>query len=269
MMLRVASLARRPTLRQSGLRDLALRACSTASKSGTGTPERPPPSDEQPAATTSNKTDATSSAAAPPPPPEPEVFPSTGPMSSQGRGLVLQPEEEENLPPLAFEPGVVGAAQKGVSAVVIAFGAAALGACVWGASQALFPSATSTQSIFSEALDKVKDNGDVAFALGTPLRAFGADHGGSRGRRNAMERWELNEAGAEVVVVRFHVSGPQGMGTVQVQVPANRKRGEFNYIIFENARNRRMVHVLDDRGGKDAQIGGPPPPAPAAAPASG
>ena len=71
-------------------------------------------------------------------------------------GLAVYNEDEENLPPLKFEPGVVGAAQKGVSAVVIAFGACAFGACFWGVSQALFPSATSTQVIFSEALDKAR-----------------------------------------------------------------------------------------------------------------
>ena len=101
----------------------------------------------------------------------------------------------------------------------------------------------------------MKDNSDVAYALGTPLRAFGADNGGARGRRNAMERWEVDEGGSDVIVVRFHVSGPQGMGTVQVQVPSKRKRGEFNYIIFENARNRKMVHVMDGRGGGDKIVG--------------
>lgn len=120
----------------------------------------------------------------------------------------------------------------------------------------------STQSIFSEALDKVKENGDVAYALGTPLKGFGADHGGGRGRRNAMERWELSEQGADVSVVRFHVSGPQGVGTVQVQVPTNRKRGEFNYIIFEHPRSRRLVHILDTRGEPNKTVApAPPPPA--------
>lgn len=98
----------------------------------------------------------------------------------------------------------------------------------------------------------------MGYALGTPLRAFGADNGGARGRRNAMERWELDEAGSDVTVVRFHVSGPQGMGTVQVQVPKNRTRGEFNYIIFESARNRKVVHVLDSREGGGARVGDPP-----------
>ena len=47
--------------------------------------------------------------------------------------------------------------------------------------------------------------------------------------------------------MRFAVSGPQGIGLVQVQVPAKRRRGEFKYIIFENRRSRQLVHVLDKR----------------------
>ena len=62
-------------------------------------------------------------------------------------GVALQEEMGENLPPLEFEPGVAGAAQKGVSAVVIAFGAAAFAGIAWGAYMALFPSATSTQCV--------------------------------------------------------------------------------------------------------------------------
>ena len=183
-------------------------------------------------------------------------------------GLALQQEEE--LPPVAFEPGVVGAAQKGVSAVVIAFGAVAFGACAWGISQALFPGPTSTQSIYDEAFEKVRTNGDVAYALGTPLRAFGADRGSDRGRRNALDRWELNEGGEDVTVLRFHVAGPQGSGTVHVQTPAERKRGDFKYIMFEH--RRKMITVLDRRDDEaDAKAAPPtpptpPPPAPTPAP---
>mmetsp|Transcript_36597 Transcript_36597/g.60618 ORF Transcript_36597/g.60618 Transcript_36597/m.60618 type:complete len:274 (+) Transcript_36597:85-906(+) len=163
-------------------------------------------------------------------------------------GLALQ--EEDNLPPLAFEPGVVGAAQKGISAVVIAFGAAAFGAIAWGMSQALFPSASSTQTIFSEAFEKVRVDGNANYVLGAPIRGFGADHGDSRGRRNALERWEVEEEGLELSVVRFNVAGPQGLGRVHVQVPRKRKRGEFHYIIFEH--KRRMYYLLDERASLSA-----------------
>lgn len=182
------------------------------------------------------------------------AFTTSEEINERDKSITLSDHEGDNLPPLQFEPGVAGAAQKGVSAIVIVFGAAAFGACAYGISLALFPSATSTQSIYSEAFDKVKFDPDVSLALGSPLRAFGIDHGSERGRRNAMERWEVQENGTDYSVVRFTVAGPQGAGLVQVQVPANRRRGEFRYIIFEDRSrvrdrnaNRRLVHVLDRR----------------------
>ena len=163
--------------------------------------------------------------------------------SGPGKGLVMD-DDEENLPPLQFEPGVAGAAQKGVSAIVIAFGAVAFGACAWGISGALFPSATSTQVIFSEALEKVQQDPTIAYTLGTPLKGFGV--AGTPGRRNAMDRWEVIEGEGEYSVVRFTVAGSQGAALVQVQVPVQRKRGEFRYIICELPQ-RKLVHVLDNR----------------------
>jgi hypothetical protein len=192
--------------------------------------------------------DAGSTDAGTDPSKQPSAF--EGPQGGEGegvKGLTLQDHDGENLPPLQFEPGVAGAAQKGVSAIVIAFGAAAFGACAYGISFALFPSATSTQVIYSEAFDLVQKDPTVAYTVGTPMKAHGIDHGSARGRRNAMERWEVQEDGKEWSVVRFAVAGPQGVGLVQVQAPSNRRRGEFRYIIFENRRSRQLVHVLDRR----------------------
>jgi hypothetical protein len=144
-----------------------------------------------------------------------------------------------------------------VSAIVIAFGAVAFGACAWGISLALFPGASSTQTIYSEAFEKVKVDPLIANGLGSPLRAHGIDHGGARGRRNEMERWDNTEAGQDITIVRFAVSGPQGAGAVLVQVPRPRRRGEFKYIIFENLtcpafKRRQLVHVLDTRADEAA-----------------
>ena len=179
-------------------------------------------------------------------------------------GIALQEHEGENLPPLEFEPGVAGAAQKGVSAVVIAFGAAAFGAIAYGAYVALFPGATSTQSIYSEAFEHVRMDPDVSYALGSPLKAFGMD-ARARGSRSNMERWEVVENEEELSIVRFFVQGPQGAGIVQVQTPKNRRKGDFKYIVFRNARTRATKLVLDTRGG-DA---GAPTPAVVAPPAEG
>lgn len=189
--------------------------------------------------------------------------------SLSGGGSALMEHEGENLPPLEFEPGVAGVAQKGVSAVVIAIGALAFGAIAWGTSQALFPGASSTNTIFSEAFEKVQQDAKLSAALGTPLRAHGSDHGGNRGRRNTMERWEVVENGEEMSVVRFHVSGPNGQGDVVVQTPKSRSRGQFRYIIFEtpHPRGRAIYHVYDSRAeDSEAKVPAPPVPiAPAAA----
>ena len=147
---------------------------------------------------------------------------------------------------------MAGAAQKGVSAVVIAFGAAAFGACAYGAYLALFPSAGSTQMIAADAMDAVSMDPSVADALGTPLRSYGIDHGTSRGRRNAMERWDREEIGAdgdpaEYTTIRFHVAGPLGAAYVHAQVPAKRRRGELRYVIVEDIRTRRLTYVVDNR----------------------
>jgi import inner membrane translocase subunit TIM21 len=118
------------------------------------------------------------------------------------------------------------------------------------------------RTIYSEAFEKVQQDPTVSYLLGSPLRAYGMDHGGHRGRRNEMERWELTEPdGSEVSVVRFTVAGPQGMGIVQTQVPRTRRRGDFLYIIFEHRPSRKLTFVLDNRGEKSAAAP-PAPPAP-------
>ena len=211
-----------------------------------------PPADEN--AATAAATTATAPADTSPPPPsdadDGALAKTAEPDKAPGGLQIVNDDDEENLPPMQFEPGVAGAAQKGMSAIVIAFGAAAFGAIAWGASQALFPSASSTQTIYSEALEKVSLDSVVGNKLGTPLRAWGADRGDQRGRRTAMERWEVEEGGTEYSIVRFNVAGPLGQGRVQVQVPKKRRRGEFRYIIFDD--RRRLHHVIDNRADEAA-----------------
>ena len=140
-----------------------------------------------------------------------------------------------------------------VSAACARSGAAAFAAISWGAYVALFPGASSTQVIYTEAFERVQADPSVSYVCGSPLRAYGADHGGSRGRRNSMERWDVVENGEELSVVRFSVAGPQGAGIVQVQTPTKRKRGEFEYIIFENRGSRTLTHVVDRRQERAAE----------------
>jgi hypothetical protein len=174
---------------------------------------------------------------------------------------------------MEWEPGVTGTVQKGLSAIVIAFGAAAFGVCAFGAYWALFPGASSPGAIFEEAADKVKVDPEVADRLGTPIKAFGADFGGGEGRRNFVQSWEVSgDDGSAAVQVKFNVQGPQGRGIVHAQAAANRKRGDFNFIVFEDKRRRQLVYVLDNRAALKAKamakLEAPAPPAPATPPAA-
>ena len=115
---------------------------------------------------------------------------------------------------------------------------------------------SSRRTIYSEAFDKVRMDPTISYALGSPMRAYGMDRGGDRGRRNEMERWDTEECS----IVRFTVAGSQGMGIVQVQVPKARRRGEFDYIIFEHRPTRKLIRVLDNRGKKEEEAAVPTPP---------
>ena len=65
---------------------------------------------------------------------------------------------------------------------------------------------------FSHAYDAVKENPEVTMRLGSPLKAFGHDHGGRReGRRNIIDKDEFkDEKGNDVVRIKFVVQGPRG-----------------------------------------------------------
>lgn len=174
------------------------------------------------------------------------------PPSDGGRSaLTLSDDDEEPAPPpMEWEPGVTGTVQKGLSAVVIAFGAAAFGVCALGAYWALFPGTASPGTIFEEAAGKVKMDPEVADRLGTPIKAYGADFGGGEGRRNFVQSWEVEgDDGKAAIQVKFNVQGPQGRGVVHAQAAAARSRGQFNFIVFEDKRRRDAVYVEDNRAG--------------------
>ncbi|KAG8463978.1 hypothetical protein KFE25_000146 [Diacronema lutheri] len=170
------------------------------------------------------------------------------PSDGNRSALTLSEEEDGAPPPMEWEPGVAGTVQKGLSAVIIAFGAAAFGVCALGAYWALFPGSASPGTIFEEAADKVKVDPEVADRLGTPIKAYGADFGGGEGRRNFVQSWEVEgDDGKPAIQVKFNVQGPQGRGVVHAQAATARSRGQFNFIVFEDRRRRETIYVLDNR----------------------
>lgn len=188
------------------------------------------------------------------------VASSSASASASRSAITITEDEDAAPPPMEWEPGVAGTVQKGLSAVVIAFGAAAFGICAFGAYLAFFPSNTSPGVIMDDAMSKVRMDAEIADRLGTPLRAFGMDFGGGEGRRNFIQSWTVDaEDGSSAVQIKFNVQGPLGRGWIHVQVPAQRTKGQFNFIMFENrSRREPRFFVLDNR--PDPMIRAPPSP---------
>ncbi|KAJ1634075.1 hypothetical protein T492DRAFT_976295 [Pavlovales sp. CCMP2436] len=277
----------RPAL--APLRWQPCRALCAAKAPGSATPAPPAEPPKEPKAAeakpASSAESATAAAAvagvaakAVPGAPSSTGAPNPVPVSApdaKSSALSLSDEEDDAPPPMEWEPGMAGTVQKGLSAVLIAFGAAAFGVCAFGAYWALFPGTSSPGAIFEEAGDKLKMDPEVADRLGTPIKSFGADFGGGEGRRNFVQSWEVEgDDGKPAIQVKFNVQGPQGRGIVHAQAPTPRSRGDFNFIVFEDKRRREVVYVVDNRAQlrakaqAEALSKAPPPPAAPAAPAS-
>lgn len=239
----------RPNLVRSMFASLRWQPCRALSS------QTPPASDgsaQPPKEPASAKEEPSSAAQAAP------LSGSAGSPDAKGSSLVMSEEDEGAPPPMEWEPGVTGTVQKGLSAIVIAFGAVAFGVCaagayMAGAYMAHFPGKSSPGAIFEEAADKVKVDPEVADRLGTPIKSYGADFGGGEGRRNFVQSWEVQgDDGLPAIQIKFNAQGPQGRGVVHAQAPASRSRGQFNFIVFEDKlaedkRRRDVVYVLDNR----------------------
>lgn len=93
----------------------------------------------------------------------------------------------------------------------------------------------SPNTVFSRALDQVREHHEVTSRFGTPIKGYGRDHGGKReGRRNFIEHTEYksDEDGSKRTRVRFNLEGPHGKGFVFAEVSSDMPSGEFVYCKF-------------------------------------
>ena len=121
--------------------------------------------------------------------------------------------------------------------------------CGYLAIKELMPTKLSANTIFSHAFDAVKENPEVTMRLGSPLKAFGHDHGGRReGRRNIIDKDEFkDEKGNDVVRIKFVVQGPRGKGIVYAARSSNLSRNDFLYLIFQVPAEGRSYALVDNR----------------------
>ena len=60
--------------------------------------------------------------------------------------------------------------------------------CAYYIGKELLPTKMSPNTVFDSAFNKIRDHPQVSKRFGTPLKAYGRDHGGHReGRRNFIE----------------------------------------------------------------------------------
>mmetsp|Transcript_9001 Transcript_9001/g.11952 ORF Transcript_9001/g.11952 Transcript_9001/m.11952 type:complete len:287 (-) Transcript_9001:303-1163(-) len=124
-----------------------------------------------------------------------------------------------------------------------------VGVCGYNIVTELFPSRMSPNNIFNEAFERLQGNAEIASRYGTPLNAYGKDHGGKReGRRNFIENVSYKgDDGSNRIRVRFNLKGPYGHGFVYAEVSDKMNPGEYVYLMVQNARDGSTNIIEDNR----------------------
>jgi len=129
-------------------------------------------------------------------------------------------------------------------------------ACAYYIGKELLPSKMSPNTVFDKAFDAIRENSEVKNRFGSPLKAYGRDHGGHReGRRNFIEHTEYNDKddGSKRTRVRFNLEGKFGDAFVFAEVSSAMPSGEFVYVLVQDKRNGRVFTVIDNRSAIRAQ----------------
>jgi len=114
----------------------------------------------------------------------------------------------------------------------------------------LMPTRMNPNMLFNEAADVVTADPDVAARLGTPMKAYGKDHGGKReGRRNFIEHVELQDPndGTPRLRIKFNVKGPNGLGFGYAEVRKGMPKGEWVYLMVQMQRGGDVITIHDNR----------------------
>jgi import inner membrane translocase subunit TIM21 len=122
--------------------------------------------------------------------------------------------------------------------------------CLYAVARELIPTKMSPNTVFSNAHSALKDNPDVAYRFGSPIKTYGKDHGGKReGRRNFIEHSEYTneEDGSKRIRVRFNLEGPKGRAFVFAEVSKDMPSGEFVYLLVQDKNGGSVITVVDNR----------------------
>ncbi|XP_061369467.1 probable mitochondrial import inner membrane translocase subunit TIM21 [Gastrolobium bilobum] len=89
--------------------------------------------------------------------------------------------------------------------------------------------------IYSKALKRIQDDGQVRVRIGSPITGYGQESRNRAARQRIPNRVWTDEDGAEHVEVNFYIRGPHGHGKVFCEMfkgPADNE-WKFTYLIVE------------------------------------
>eukprot|EP00611_Tribonema_gayanum_P008874 TRINITY_DN1853_c0_g1_i1.p1 TRINITY_DN1853_c0_g1~~TRINITY_DN1853_c0_g1_i1.p1 ORF type:complete len:283 (-),score=79.68 TRINITY_DN1853_c0_g1_i1:379-1227(-) len=125
-----------------------------------------------------------------------------------------------------------------------------VGVCGYFVVQELFPGKLSPNGLFNRAFEAMQGEPDVANHFGTPLTAYGRDHGGTReGRRHFVEHeeYKAKEDGSKRMRIRFNVEGPYGHGFVFAEGSDKLPSGEWVYLMVQDSSTGHVITLQDNR----------------------
>lgn len=135
--------------------------------------------------------------------------------------------------------------------IVILAGVTCIGFVCYILYKELLSKAGPTQ-VFSDALEKCRENQNLTVALGSPVEGYGEMN--SRGRRRHVSHLAyIDSHGRNAMRMKFYVKGSSGRtGTVRVDSVIVGRRISYRYIIaYLDIYPRRTIIVLDERSELD------------------
>uniref|UniRef100_A0A182NTA6 Mitochondrial import inner membrane translocase subunit Tim21 n=1 Tax=Anopheles dirus TaxID=7168 RepID=A0A182NTA6_9DIPT len=106
-------------------------------------------------------------------------------------------------------------------------------------------SSDSPNNIYSEALERVKEEPRVKDALGAPIKGYGEES--RRGRRTRVAHTKYEKDGVEHIRMQFFVQGFRNRGTVHLEKRKTDAGGyEYRYLFVQLDYNPHSPIILED-----------------------
>uniref|UniRef100_A0A182WRV8 Mitochondrial import inner membrane translocase subunit Tim21 n=1 Tax=Anopheles quadriannulatus TaxID=34691 RepID=A0A182WRV8_ANOQN len=106
-------------------------------------------------------------------------------------------------------------------------------------------SSDSPNNIYSEALERVKEEPRVKDALGAPIKGYGEES--RRGRRTRVAHTQYVKDGVEYIRMQFHVQGFRNRGTVHLEKRKTDAGGyDYRYLFVQLDYNPHSPIILED-----------------------